>query len=292
MRRLFTFWRIVALLALALAAYAILDLGGPSKSGPHVARHDVFGVIYSDPERDALIRDMAEDPDVKALIVRIDSPGGTVTGAETLFEAIRAVAAEKPVVALMGEVAASGGYLAAIAADHVLTRGNTLTGSIGVVKQQPDVQALLDSLGVEMKERRSDVYKARPSPFSDTPPEVEAWEDRMIEESYAWFRGLVGERRGLEGEALDSVADGRVFTGRMALERGLVDAIGGPEAARAWLEGQGVSPDLPVFEAKLEEEPTSLLLELLGVRLPAGLALERLGLERLTSGPRLYAIMR
>lgn len=292
MRRIFRFWRIVALLALALAAYAILDIGGPVQTGPHVARHDVTGLIFNDPERDALIRELGEDDDVRGLILRIDSPGGTVAGSEALYAALRSVAERKPVVAVMGEVAASGGYIAALAADHIVTRGNTLTGSIGVIKQEADLRELMDKLGVEVRERRSGPFKARPSPFSATPEAVEDWEDELIADSYAWFRGLVGARRGLDAAALDRVADGRVFTGRQALARGLADAEGGAEAARDWLAGQGAGRALPVRERKLEEEPASLLLELLGLA-GAERAAADLGLERLARpGARLYAIMR
>lgn len=291
MRRLFTFWRIVAVLALALAAYVILIPDSDEPSGPHVARHEVSGVIVLDEKRDRLIAGLADDDSVKGLIVIVDSPGGTVTGSETLFEAIRKVAGKKPVVALMGELAASGGYLASIAADHIVARGNTLTGSIGVVKQEADVRGLMESLGVEVRLRRSDPFKASPDPFSATPAAVEAWEEEMIDEAHAWFRGLVGERRGLDGEALAAVTDGRVFTGRMALEAGLVDEIGGPDAARDWLTAQGVDSDLPVREAEVKREDRGLLWRLLGVRLPVEETASRLGLDRLTRGPRLFSLL-
>ena len=138
MRRLFTFWRIVALLALALAAWAIFSQSGPS--GPYIARHEITGIIFDDADRAAVLRGIADDPLAQALVLRIDSPGGTVAGSEALFHAIREVAERKPVVAVMGEVAASGGYIAAIGADRIVARGNTLTGSIGVVKQEVDVR--------------------------------------------------------------------------------------------------------------------------------------------------------
>lgn len=288
-RRLFTFWRVVAVLALALAGYAVFLADAEEDRGPHVALHEVFGVISVDRKRAALLREIAEDPDAAALVVAIDSPGGTTTGSEQLFDALRAVAERKPVVAVMGEVAASGGYIAAMAADHLIAYGNTLTGSIGVIAQQPDVRGLLSNIGVEIRERRSDVYKARPSPFSETPPEVEAWEAELIADSYGWFRGLVGERRGLEGAALDRVADGRVFTGRQALEAGLVDEIGGVEAARVWLAGRGVDAALPLVPRAVEAEPTSWLIDLLTSRLPA---VETLRLDAWESGTRLYSLMR
>lgn len=287
-RRFITFWRVVTLIVLGLVGWGLwlATFADDGPSGPHVARFDVLGVITVDDERDALIRKIAEDPNAKALILRIDSPGGTATGAEALYGAVRDVAERKPVVAMMGEVAASGGYIAAIAADHVVARGNTLTGSIGVVAQYPDLRGLLDRIGVRIEERRSDLYKARPSPFSETPPEVEAWQETLLEDSYVWFRDLVGLRRGLSGDALESVADGRVFTGRQAQSRGLIDTIGGPEEARDWLTGEGVDESLPVVEREVPRE-IALLDRVLG--LSAGRALQRL--ERLTSGTRLYAIL-
>lgn len=288
-RPLVTFWRVVAVLALGLAAYALFFARDTGPKGPHIAVHEIFGVIFVDDARNAVLREIADDPEAAALILRIDSPGGTTTGAEALFEAIRAVAGEKPVVAVMGEVAASGGYIAAVAADHVLAYGNTLTGSIGVVTQQPDLSGLLASLGIEMRENRSDVFKAAPSPFGPVPPEVEAWEDELIADAYGWFRGLVADRRGLSGAALDRVADGRVFTGRQALDVGLIDGLGGLDAARDWLDGQGVDADLPLRLREVPKERPNLLLDLLTSRL--GIDAEALRLRQ-GIGVRLYSILR
>ena len=292
MRRIFTFWRLFALGVLGLAIYAAstTEAAREARGGPHVARFDVVGVITADPARDALLRELAESDSVAGVLIRIDSPGGTVAGSEALFEAIRDLAAAKPVVAQMEEVAASGGYIAAIAADHIVARGNTLTGSIGVVKQEVDARGLLDTLGVEITERRSDVFKARPSPFSETPAVVDAWEDQLLDDAYQWFRGLVAERRGLAGEALDDAANGRAFSGRQALARGLIDEIGGPQEALDWLSGQGVARGLPVRQAEVERESDSLLGRFLGLDM-SEIGVARAQLRRLTSGPRFYSIL-
>ncbi|WP_339951240.1 signal peptide peptidase SppA [uncultured Albimonas sp.] len=292
MRRIFSFWRLFALAVLGLAIYAAAttEAATVARGGPHVARFDVTGVITADPARDALLRELAADPSVAAVMIRIDSPGGTVAGSEALYEAIRAVAEAKPVVAQMEEVAASGGYIAAIAADHIVARGNTLTGSIGVVKQEVDARGLLDTLGVAITERRSDVFKARPSPFSDTPPEVDAWEEELLDDAYQWFRALVAERRGLAGAELDDAANGRAFSGRQALARGLIDEVGGPEAALDWLAANGVAKDLPVRQAEVERERDSWLGRFLGLD-ASELALAGTQLKRLTSGPRFYSIL-
>jgi protease-4 len=165
----------------------------------------------------------------------IESPGGTTVGAEGIHDAITHVAATKPVVVVMGEVAASGGYIAALPANHVVARGNTLTGSIGVILQYPDVTELMDTVGIEMQTFRSSDLKGGLSP-ARVPTEVEiARQQALVEEAFDWFRSLVAEGRGLSGEALERVANGATFTGRQALELGLIDEIGGLREAESWL---------------------------------------------------------
>jgi protease IV len=284
------FWR--GFLVAALIAAVVLGIGLSdtlAARGDHIARFEVSGVITDDPDREALLAELAARGNARALVLRVNSPGGTTVGSEALFEAIRDVAAEKPVVAVMGEVAASGGYLAALAADHIIGRGNSLTGSIGVIVEYPDLTELLDRLGVAVETVRSSELKAEPAPWRPTNPAARAAEERMVAESFAWFRGLVGQRRGLSGEALARVATGGVFTGRTALENGLIDAIGGEAEALAWLESQdaGLGP-LPVRDwAVPEDEPA--LSRMLGRILPSG------GIFGGISGrasPKLYSLVR
>ncbi|MEO1065719.1 MAG: signal peptide peptidase SppA, partial [Actinomycetota bacterium] len=165
--------------------------------------------------------------DARALVLRIDSPGGTVVGSEALYLALRRVAEEKPVVAVMGEVAASGGYVAAIAAEHIVARQNTLTGSIGVILEYPEISGLLDDLGVEVVTIRSSDVKGGASPLRELSPAERAAQERIVADANAWFRELVAERRGFRAAAIEVVADGSAFTGRMAVENGLIDAFGG-----------------------------------------------------------------
>src|SRR5690606_4608358 len=112
----------------------------------HIARLSVSGIITDDPDRTRAVLAAAKDPDVRALIVRIDSPGGTVVGGEALFRELREFARQKPVVAVMGELAASGGYMVALAAERIFAREGTITGSIGVIMQTTDVTGLLQKL--------------------------------------------------------------------------------------------------------------------------------------------------
>jgi protease-4 len=197
------------------------------------------------------------------------------------------VAETKPVVAVMGEVAASGGYVAAIAADHVVARGNSLTGSIGVILEYPDLTQVMDRLGIGLETVRSSELKAEPSPFRPTSPAARAREEALVAESYAWFRGLVSERRGLDGAALDAVADGGVFTGRLALENGLVDAIGGEPEALEWLESRDPAlAGLAVLDWEVERE-RSLMSLIFGREAASG---GILGEISRAAGAKLYSI--
>jgi protease-4 len=288
-RRSLALWRIAAILAILAVIVLALPRTGAGARDDHVARITISGVIASDRERAEAIERIAETGRAKALIVNVNSPGGTVAGSEALYDSLRRVAAEKPVVATMNEVAASGGYLAAIAADHVVARHTSLTGSIGVVAQVPNVSELLDKVGVSVTNVRSAPLKAAPDPVTPTDPAaIEALEATILD-SFAWFRGIVAERRGLEGPALEAVTDGRVFTGRQALENGLVDELGAPRAARAWLESEhGIGPGLEVVDYRWGREalpfPLDRLRDALGPLWP------ETGLVG-SPGPRLLAVL-
>ena len=247
LKRRLSFWRgvgILALLAAALAAFGrFSDLGG----GDYVARHAVNGIIVDDSRRHRVLAAIARDGDARALIVRIDSPGGTVVGGEALYRSLRAVAREKPVVAVLGGVATSAGYMAAIGADRLVARRGTITGSIGVVMHATEISGLLEKLGIGAETIRSGPLKAVPSGFEKLTEDGRAVLRAVIADTHAMFLDLVAERRGLGRTALARIGDGRVLTGKQALEAGLIDAIGGQEEARAWLETEkGVAKGLPV----------------------------------------------
>jgi protease-4 len=284
------FWKGFFIAAVIAGIIAALGLASSLETrGEHVARYSVTGVITDDPKRDRLIADLEENEAVKAVILRINSPGGTTAGSEALYETIRGVAGRKPVVAVMSEVAASGGYVAAIAADHIVARGNTLTGSIGVIMEYPDLTALIDRLGIGVETVRSSELKAEPSPYRPVNPEARARDEAMIADGFLWFRGLVGERRDLSGSDLDAVANGGVFSGRQALDGGLIDEIGGEPEALAWLESRETGlGDLPVREWEVERDK-GILAGLLGrVASSGGILTEISG----RTGAKLYSIMR
>jgi len=245
------FWRGIGLMLLLLGGFIWLVLSKAESefpTGEHIARISINGIITQDRYREEVLAKIAADDDVKALIVLINSPGGTVVGSEILYEGLRAVAAEKPVVAQMAGVAASGGYIAALGADYIIARSNTITGSVGVIMEYPDMSGLLSRVGVEMQVVRSSGIKGGVSPFREASPAEVAAQEAMIEETFQWFKTLVAERRNLSGNALNDVTTGGVFSGRKAVENGLIDALGGDAAARQYLES--VTPTLTALEVE------------------------------------------
>lgn len=256
-----TFWRLLALVAVALAV--VLVAGGPgARTGilplawTHVARLNVDGIVLEDPERDDALEAVKDDPRVKALVVRINSPGGTAAGGEALYRSLRRVAETKPVVAVMSEVAASGGYMVALGADRIFAREGTITGSIGVLWQTTNVTELLKKVGISTEAFKSGPLKAQPSPLEPLTPEVRKVTQALVEDVHRSFLAMVAERRSLPPAAVERLADGRVFTGRQALEAGLVDEIGGESEARAWLARERqVSADLPIYDLTYGSTP-------------------------------------
>src|SRR5215468_3260071 len=240
MRRKLTFWRILAVLVAIVAVVAATSrlsrsgLGLSEATGTYVARVAIRGIIRNDQERTEALERLAKSQ-ARAVIVHIDSPGGTAAGAEQLYDSLRAVAGSKPMVVVVDGLAASGGYIAALSADHVVARSAGLVGSVGVLFQYPNFTDLLKNVGVKVEEVKSSPLKAAPNGFEPTSPEARAALESIVKDSYAWFRGLVKDRRQLNEADLERVADGRVFTGRQAVELRLVDELGGEEAAVAWL---------------------------------------------------------
>jgi protease IV len=240
-------WRWIAVAAIAALLIGMFAAGNyEAPRGPHVARLEVSGLITGDEKQLKLIRDLTTEDDVKALIVRIDSPGGTTVGSEALYDELRKFGSKKPIVAVMDSVAASGGYITALAADRVYARGNTITGSIGVIFSYPDVSQLLNTIGVKMEEVKSGELKAEPSGTHPVPEKARIVMQEMVTDGFVWFKGLVGTRRKLDAATVDRLSDGRVYSGRQALKEKLIDELGTEVEARAWLETE------KSIDAKLE----------------------------------------
>src|SRR5437660_1860680 len=256
LRRKVTFWRVVAVLLVIAGVAAAVALARPGgelaeASGNYIARLTIQGLIRGDEERVESLERLGKSR-VRAVIVHVDSPGGTTAGAEQLFQALRRLAGKKPTVVVVDALAASGGYIAAMSADHIISQDTSLVGSIGVLFQYPNFSDLLKTVGVKVEEVKSSPLKAAPNGFEPTSPEARAALEAIVKDSYAWFRALVKERRAFDDAAIDRVADGRVFTGRQALELKLVDEIGNEQSAIAWLaKEKGIDAKLRVTDWQL-----------------------------------------
>lgn len=292
LRRKLTFWRVAAFLILAVALFASArwmfgeSLGG---AAPHIAQVRVEGTIVEDDELLERLDRIRESETVKGVILTIDSPGGTTAGGEAIFNEIRRLAEEKPVVAQVGTLAASAGYMIASAADFIVARHSSIVGSIGVIVQIPNVSRLMEDIGVSVEEVKSSPLKAEPSPFNPTTEEERDMLRAMVLDSYDWFIGLVAERRPLSVAEVTGLADGSVFTGSQAMERKLVDMLGGEREAKQWLVDQGVEEDLEIVEWKPRDEggawflpgvSSGLVARLLGLPAREDI-LSRLGVERI-----------
>lgn len=229
--------------------------GGNIVGGDYIARIAVDGLIQQDNERDQILKEIGENKHIRAVILQVNSPGGTMVGSELLYERLRKVAKQKPVVAIMQEVAASGGYMTAIAAQQVLAQRGTITGSIGVLLQMAEVTELAEKWGIKLHTFKSSPLKGSPSPLEKLTPEVVQEVDGLIKANYDIFVDIVSEARKLTEDEVVTLANGRVYTGEQAVENKLVDAIGGEEEAVAWLGKRDNSlKKLPVKDVKLYRE--------------------------------------
>jgi protease-4 len=253
LRRKLSFWRVLSVLALIAAVVTgglLLTGRTPMGAGQQqVARISVDGFIGGSQRMADLFKRVGEASSVSGVVISINSPGGTTTGSEELFRGIRQLAEKKPLVAFVDGMAASGGYITALAADHIVARETSLVGSIGVLFQYPNASRLLDTLGVRVEEIKSAPLKAEPSPFHPASPEARAALQSVVNDTHEWFRRLVAERRKLDDAQLGAVATGQVFNGRQSVPLKLVDHLGSERDAVAWLERErGVRRDLPVRE--------------------------------------------
>jgi protease-4 len=247
LRRRVTFWRVTAAL-LAIIAIAVGASRYASSLGdkPHIARVRVGGIILDNVEFTRMLERLAKSS-AKAILLEIDSPGGGAAASEAIYELLRKAGETRPIVAIDGSLAASGGYMVSLAADRIYARNSSAVGSIGVIFQNPNMTQMLGTIGVKMEIIKSSPLKASPNPFEVTPPEATAAMTALVGDTFAWFKNLVHERRHLDGADLDKVADGRVFTGSQALSLKLIDAIGGEQDALAWLKSdKGIDTNLPI----------------------------------------------
>jgi protease IV len=282
MRRKLTFWRVLAVLFIAVVVVGVAAfLGrrvGFTGVGDYIARVTIQGLIRDDAERVQQLERLGQSKTARAVIVHVDSPGGTTAGSEQLYDALTRLKEKKPLVIVVDGLAASGGYITAIAGDHIIAKQTSLVGSIGVLFQYPNFTDLLDKLGVKVESIKSSPLKAAPNGFEPTSPEARAAIESIIKDSYAWFRGLVQDRRHLNDDELQAVADGRVFTGHQGIGLKLIDELGDERTGVAWLaKEKKVDAKLPVRDYDLHRRFSDLPF----LHAAAAAALEAAGFSKL-----------
>jgi protease IV len=261
-------WRIIAAVLGLLALGALASLGARDDDstgwfgpGPHIARVSIAGMITEDREQLKLLKKLGEDTNVKAVLLAVNSPGGTTTGGEVLYGAIAELAKKKPVVASAGTIATSAAYMISLAADRIFVHGNTITGSVGVIFQYPEVAEALDKIGVKVREIKSGTLKASPSMFAPLDEPGRQLAENLVKEGQVWFQGLVTERRHITPAAIPGLEAGSIYSGRQALAYKLVDQIGTEDDAVTWLEQEKkIAAKLPVLDRKPQRTETFGLL--------------------------------
>jgi len=245
MRRKLTFWRVsaLAIILIALVGAAVMLVPGSRflPAGAYIARIKVQGLIRNNQDRVAALERLSRSR-ARAVIVHLDSPGGTTAGSEQLYDSLRALQAKKPMVVVVDGLAASGAYIAALSSEHIIAQDTSLVGSIGVLFQYPNFTDVLKTIGIKVEEIKSSPLKAAPNGFEPTSPEARAAIEAIVLDSYAWFKGLVKDRRQMDDAQLARVVDGRVFTGRQAVGLKLIDSLGNEKTALAWLEKEKKVP--------------------------------------------------
>lgn len=260
-----TKWRAAAIVAIVVALIAIF---GASKLVPaplaknYISRITFDSMILDDRRVYDMIDDVADDKNVKAVIVWLDTPGGAAVAGEEIYLKLRELSKKKPVVAVMRSVAASAGYMIACGTDQIFARDGTITGSIGVIIEAAEVTELAQKVGVKPIIVKSNALKSTLSPFEKATPESLATVQALIDDFYNRFVDMVATSRKMPREQVVKLADGRVYSGREALNLKLIDAIGGEEEAVAWLEQKrGIPKNLDIMDESVKQ-PMGLLEQL------------------------------
>lgn len=261
-------WRLLAIIfaALLLSVFLLKDSFlefDRIPGGDFIAKIKINGFILDDDKFVKAIDKLKFNKNVKAVILDIDSPGGTTIGGEVYYESLLEIQKEKPLVSVFGTLAASAAYLLAMPSDRIFARKATLTGSIGVMMKAPNFSKIADKVGYNVEIIRTGNMKGEPSPYKNMNPEVRSVLQESVNDFYNVFVDIVAKHRNLDRETVLKLADGRIYTGLQASKNGLIDEIGGEKNAIKWLiNNKGLSSKIPIYEIKIKRKK-NILLELL-----------------------------
>jgi protease-4 len=251
MKKVLIFFAIVFVVIVVLSL--MLTVSHKVPLGEKVALVRVAGVIIDSTDVVEELKEYSKDASVKAIVLRVNSPGGGVAPSQEIYEEIVKIKEKKKVVASMGSVAASGGYYIASPADKIVANAGTLTGSIGVIMEIPNVSGLMEKIGVNTQVVKSGKHKDIASVFKTLTPEEKKILQTVLDDVHDQFIEDVSDARGMQPEEIRKLADGRIFTGRMAKEAGLVDELGNLQDA-IMLAGKltGIEGEPEVIDTKDE----------------------------------------
>ncbi len=263
-------WKIFSLALIVLALFFVnnnLPTGKSIKkvafsTSDHIASIRISEIIINDLNRTKKLSEIEQNDKVKAVIVNVDSPGGSVVGSEMLYNSLCKISKVKPVVVVMESLAASGGYLISLGGDYIIAHNGTITGSIGVIMQSTEITELANMVGVKFNNFKSNELKGSPNSTEKVSPEVRQATMDCIYKVYDYFIELVATRRNLDIEYVKKIADGRVYSGQQAFDLKLVDAIGDSDTAVKWLhDKRNISKNLNVVDIRLK--PKNKFIDLL-----------------------------
>ncbi len=222
----------VVVIFVALVMLASVSGGGIQLAEESVAVIEVNGAIISPDFVVEKLEKYIKNDNIPAIVIRLNTPGGGVSATQEIYETvIKARDAGKIVIASMGSVSASGGYYIAAACDSIMATPGTITGSIGVIATFPDLSGLYDLIGVSFNVRKSGKFKDTGSTMREMSEEEKKVIDAVVMDTYDQFVAAVAEGRGMDKDTVRTLADGRVYTGRQAVENGLVDLLGTYQSA-------------------------------------------------------------
>ena len=231
-----------------------------NKENPFIAKLSIDSIIMNNPELIKKLELLKNDKNLRAVLVNVNSPGGTVVGSKEIYDNLKKISEKIPVAISMKEVAASGGYMVALAGNKIFCYEGTITGSIGVIMQSVNIEKLLESLGIEPIIFKSGELKAKPNLIEKLSTSDKDVIQKIIESIHESFLTMVKNNRKISAENLKIISDGRIFTGIEAKKINLVDEIGSEKDALDWLKTEtSVEKDIDVIKIESETNFSNIL---------------------------------